>query len=103
VRDDPNLLLGAGVAVDEQPQGRLRQHDHEIGVAAQRFEHVRLVRCRLRENRVQRHDERLGELLRQREDVLASTPIGRSERDRPETFLRSYLGGVAARRYALTP
>jgi len=71
VRNDANLRFGAGATVGKQPQRRVGHHDHEIGVAAERLEHARLVPRRQREDGVQGQDERLGELFRQREDVLA--------------------------------
>ena len=33
VRHDPDLLLGAGAALDEQAQRRLGHHDHQLGLA----------------------------------------------------------------------
>ena len=74
MRDDADLRLGACCVVDEQTQRRLRHDDHELGVAAERFEDVRLVRRRVRKDRVQCHDERLRQLLGQREDVFAVAP-----------------------------
>ena len=43
-------------------------------MAAERLEDVRLVRRRVRKDRVQCHDERLRQLLGQREDVFAVAP-----------------------------
>ena len=71
VRHDSHLFGGARAARDQQPPRRLRHHDHELGLTAQRGEHLGLMRRRLREHGVQRHDERLRELLDQREHVLA--------------------------------
>ena len=65
------LLAGHVSAVDEQALRGLGHHDHELGLAAERGEHLSLMRRRLREHRVQRHDERLRQLLDEREDVLA--------------------------------
>ena len=73
MRDDANLLLGARADVDEQSKRRVGHHDHELCFAAQLRQHLRLVRRGLGEDRVQRHDERLGELTREREDVFAVT------------------------------
>ena len=71
MRHDANLVGGARVACDEQPLGRLGHHDHQLGLTAQRGEHLGLMLRRLREHRVERHDERLRELLHQREHVRA--------------------------------
>ena len=59
VGHDADLLERAGAALDEQAAGGIRHHDHELGLAADRRKHTRLMRCRLREDGVQRHDERL--------------------------------------------
>ncbi len=53
------------------PTRRLGHDDHALGLVAERREHLELMRRRLREHRVQRHDERLRELARERKDVLA--------------------------------
>ena len=71
VRHDANLVGGARPARDQQPFGRLGHHDHELGLAAQRGEHVGLVLRRLRQHGVERHDERLRQLLRERDHVRA--------------------------------
>ena len=71
VRHDADLLGGARAALDEQPPSGVRHHDHALGLAAEGAEHLGLVPRRLRQHRVQRHDERLRQLLRQRDDVLA--------------------------------
>ena len=72
VRHDANLALRAGAAVDEQTPRSVRHHDHELGLTAHRRQYLRLTVGRLRQHRVQRHDERLQELLEQREDVVAA-------------------------------
>ena len=71
VRDDPNLARRARLARHEQSLRGLRHHDHELGLAAERREHVSLMGRRLREHGVQRDDEGLRELLDEREDVGA--------------------------------
>ena len=71
VRHDVDRLRGAGADLHEQALGGLGHHDHALGLVAERRQHLELVRRRLREHRVQRHDERLRELAREREHVLA--------------------------------
>ena len=70
VRHDPDLLRRAGLQLDQETACGLGHHDHAFGLAAQRKEHVELMRRRLREQRVQGHDERCEELSRERQDVL---------------------------------
>ena len=74
VRHDADLLERAGPAVDEQVAGRVRHHDHELGLAADGGEHARLMGRRLGQHRVQGHDERLGQLLDERRDVAPVAP-----------------------------
>ena len=74
MRDDADLRLGACCVVDEQTQRRFRHDDDELGVAAERFEDARLVRRRVRKDRVQCHDERLRQRFGQREDVFPVSP-----------------------------
>ena len=71
VRDDADLLRRAGAALDEEPHRGVGHDDHELGLRAQLGEHRCLMRRRLREHGVERDDERLGKLLRERKDVLA--------------------------------
>ena len=56
-------------------------------------QHLRLVRRRLRQHRVQRHDERLRQLLRKRQHVL---PVARHRRSRTRA-------GAARRRHRAAP
>ena len=91
VRDDANLLLRARAAVDEQPPRGVGHHDHELGLAAHRREHLRLMRRRLRQDRVQRHDERLRQLLDERE---------RRSRRRGRRRSRTRAGAARRRRRA---
>ena len=68
---DSNLFSGTRLAGEQQPFGRLGHHDHQLGLTAQRSEHLGLMLRRLRQNGVERHDERLRELFDQREHVRA--------------------------------
>ncbi len=63
--DHANLLLGAGVAFDEQAARGVGHDDHELRMPTQLGEHFELMRGRRREHGVQRHDEWLRELLRE--------------------------------------
>ena len=69
VRHHTNLLLGAGATGDEEVPRGVRHHDHKLGLAAHGRQHLRLVRRRLRQHRVECHDERLRQLLDQRSHV----------------------------------
>ena len=71
VRDDPHLLPVAHAAFDQQSASGLGHHDDDLGLFAKGSEDLRLVRGRRREHGVERHDERLRQLLRERHDVLA--------------------------------
>jgi hypothetical protein len=71
VRHDANLVGAAHAARDEQLARGLGHHDHELGLTTQRSERLGLTLGRLREDRVERHDEGLRELLDQREHVGA--------------------------------
>ena len=70
VRDDVDLLGRARSDLDEQALRGLGHHDHALGLGAERRDHTQLVRGRLGEDGVQRDDERLRQLAREREDVL---------------------------------
>ena len=74
MRHDPDLLLRAGAALDEQAPRGIRHDDHELCALAQFGQHSQLVRRRLREHRMQGHDERLRQLLRERQHILAVGP-----------------------------
>ena len=76
MRHDPDLLLRAGTALDEQAPCGIRHDDHELSAPAQSGQHSQLVRRRLREHRVQGRDQRLRQLLRERQHVLT---IGTAE------------------------
>ena len=59
-------------SIDEQSLRGLRHHDHELGLGGRAPKSTSsLMRRRLREHGVQRDDERLRELLDEREDVGA--------------------------------
>ena len=85
VRHDPDLAVGARSDFDEQPLRSVGHHDHELGVIAERGEHLELMRRRLRQHRVQGHDERLGQLLGEGQHVLA---VGAAED--PELVLEEH-------------
>ena len=71
MRYHAHFLPRAGAAPDEQVARGVGHHDHELRLVAHGFENLRLVRGRFRQDRVQRDDERLGELLGERRHVLA--------------------------------
>ena len=67
VRHDPHLARGHVPPSTSRPPRRVGHHDHELGLAADGREHLGLMRRRLRQHRVQRHDERLRQLLGERQ------------------------------------
>ena len=69
--NDADLVRGAAVHPQEQRSRSLRHDDHAFRLHAQRGEHFALVVRRLRQDRVQRQDERSRELPRERQHVLA--------------------------------
>ena len=71
MRHHPDLLLGAGAALDEQSMRGIGHHDHQLRLGAQVGEHFRLMRRRPREHRMQRDDERLSQVLGEGQHVLA--------------------------------
>ena len=73
VGHDSNLVLRARAAVDEEAPCGFGHHDHELCLAANCRQHLGLVRGRLRQHRVQRHDEWLRQLLYERGDIVAVT------------------------------
>ena len=70
VRHDPHLLDRARAALYQQPSRCFGHDDHALCLTAQRGQHLRLMIRGLGQHRVQRHHERLRELLRQREHVF---------------------------------
>ena len=71
VLDDADLLRGTAVHAQEERSRGLRHHDHPLRLLAQRGEHLALVVGRLRQDGVQRQDERSRELPGERQHVLA--------------------------------
>jgi hypothetical protein len=63
VWNDPNLVGRTCSAVHQQPLGRLGHHDHQFRLPAECSEHFGLMLRRLRQDGVERDDERLRELL----------------------------------------
>ena len=73
VRDDADLVDLARVQPGQQALRRVGHHDHALRLVAEGGEYLELVRRRLREDGVQRHDERLRKLADEGEHVLAVT------------------------------
>ncbi len=95
VRDHADALRRHQLGVDHHPPGGLGEDRDQRGAVAQRAQHLRLPGGRLGQHRVQRHDERLGQLLDQREHegagdaaedavlVLDQDDVGAPGRQRP--------------------
>ena len=69
-----NLVNRARLDLNKQTLRGFRHHDHTLRLLAELCQHTQLMGRRLRQHRMQRHDKRLGELLREREHVLAVRP-----------------------------
>ena len=69
--NDPDLLHNRCAHLDEETPRRVGHHDHPLRLVAECRQHPQLVRRWLRQHRVQGHDERLRQLLRERQHVLA--------------------------------
>ena len=71
MRHDGDRLRRAGADLHQQPLGGLRHHDHAFGLVTESRQNLELMLRRLRQHRVQRHDERLRKLAHEREHVVA--------------------------------
>jgi hypothetical protein len=69
--NDTDLLHSRRARIDEETPRRLSHNDHTFRLAAECRQYTQLVRRWLRQDRVQGHDERLRQLLRERQDILA--------------------------------
>ena len=71
MRHDTHLGVRTRPTLDEETPRRLRHHDHELGLQADGRQDPSLVRSGLGQDCMQRHDERLRQLLGERHDVIA--------------------------------
>ena len=71
MRNHADLVVRARAQPDEEAARRFRHHHDTLGLAAQRRQHLELMRLWFREQRVKCHDERLRKLARERQHVFA--------------------------------
>ena len=71
MRHDADLAFFRRAQLDQQATRHLGHDHHPVGFAAQRSQDLELVWLRFRQQRVQRHDERLRQFSCERQHVLA--------------------------------
>ena len=71
VRHNSNLGSLAGASLNKQAPRGVGHDDDPLSLLTELREYAELMRCGLRQDCVQRHDERLGQLPREGEHVLA--------------------------------